>query len=77
MKLNVLVQNSFYINLNNATSIIFDCARLFYSNKYPLVIIESKNGGGYGHLAIRMQQILQIRTADRDINHLLDYLIFL
>ena len=65
MKFNVLVQNSFNINLNNATSIIFDCARLFYSNNYPLVIIESNNGGGKGFLGIIMQQILQIRTADR------------
>ena len=45
MKFNVLVQNSFHLDLDKTTSIIFDCARLFYSNNYPLVIIESKNGG--------------------------------
>ena len=38
---------------------------MFYSNNYPLVIIESRNGGGFGKLAIIMQQIFQIRTTDR------------
>ena len=45
IKVNVLVQNSFSFDQDKATSKIFDCARLFYSNNYPLVIIESKNGG--------------------------------
>ena len=38
---------------------------MFYSNNYPLVIIETLNGEGKGQLAIIMQQIFQIRTADR------------
>ena len=64
-QVNVLVQNTFYLNTDEVIPLAFDCARLFYSNNYPLILIESKNHGGYIFLALLMQQILQIRTADR------------
>ena len=58
---NVLVINSFQFELNNVLPLIFDCARLFYSNNYSLIIIESRNDGGNGVLATLMQQILHPR----------------
>ena len=65
MKVNVFVQKNFFLDISNATSISFDCARLFYSNNYPLVIIHSNNDGGNLDIATVMQQIFQIRTTDR------------
>ena len=51
-KVNVLVQNSFNININNAFSKVFECFEIFYSNEYPVIIIEDHNGGGYADLLI-------------------------
>ena len=64
-KVNVLVQNSFSIEYYNAIGIIFQCAELFYTNNYPLIIIETFNGGGIAQLYMMMHQVLQVRTVDR------------
>ena len=64
-KVNVLVQNSFSLDFYKASEKAFDCTRLFYSNEYPIIIIEDHNGGGSANLLLLMHQILQIRTADR------------
>ena len=64
-KVNILVQNSFSLNFKNGTSAIFDCAKLFYSNEFPLIIIETRNNGGDGRLAMIFNQILQLRITER------------
>ena len=64
-KVNVLIQNSFNLNFFNTSEKALDCARLFYSNEYPLIIIQDNNGGGILNLAQLMNQILQIRIANR------------
>ena len=64
-KVNVLVQNSFNINVMNAYSKVLECFEIFYSNEYPIIIIEDHNGGGYANLLIFMHQILQLRLTDR------------
>ena len=66
-KVNVLVQNSFLINLEKAIGAALNCAKLFYSNNYPLIIIQSKNNGGYNNLYMIMHQIFQIRTLDKTL----------
>ena len=63
---NVLVQNNFDLQIHKAIGKILNCAELFYSNNYPLIIIETKNNGGYPILANFMHQIFQIRTVNRD-----------
>jgi len=64
-QVNVLVQNYFLINKEKATGLALNCAKLFYSNNYPLIIIESKNGGGYNDLFTLMHQIFQLRIVDK------------
>ena len=65
-KVNVLVQNSFDINVGNAYSKVLDCFDIFYSNEYPIIIIEDNNGGGNANLRIFMHQILQLRLTNRN-----------
>jgi len=65
-KVNVVIQNSFGLDTQHGLGVMLKCAELFYSNNYPLFIIESKNGGGYSNLAIIFNQILQIRTSYRN-----------
>jgi hypothetical protein len=67
-KVNVLVQNSFNINYFQALRTILSCARLFYSNNYPLIIIESKNNGGNSLLAKIMIQVFSIINVERSYN---------
>ena len=67
-KVNVLVQNSFNINYFQALRTILSCARLFYSNNYPLIIIESKNNGGNSLLAKIMIQVFSINNVERSYN---------
>ena len=64
-KVNVLIQNTFDLDFLNATEKVLDCARLFYSNEYPLIIIQDHNGGGDLRLSKLMNQIFQIRITNR------------
>ena len=64
-KVNVFVQNSFYFEFLNVSEKALDCIRLFYSNEYPIIIIEDHNGGGFSRILSFFHQILQIRTVDR------------
>ena len=64
-EVNVVVQTSFKFDTNLGTFKIIQCAKLFHSNNYPIIIIESLNGGGNGHLYMTMHQLFQIRTVDR------------
>ena len=63
-QVNVFVQNSFDFNMESASEKIFDCAKLFHTNNYPLIIIETKNGGGNVQLAYLMIQLFQIREVE-------------
>ena len=64
-KVNVLVQNSFNLNIKNAYSKVLECFEIFYSNEYPIIIIENSNPGGYFELSVFMHQIMQLRLTDR------------
>ena len=39
--------------------VMFKCLDSFYSNNYEIIVIESKNGGGYSELCIPMTQYLR------------------
>jgi len=49
---NVIYQNTFYpADLNKSIEFFYDCFSNFDNNKYPIIIIESFNLGGYPELA--------------------------
>ena len=51
-KVNVIYQNTFYVSdLEEGAKFLDDCFSNFDDNIYPIIIIESSNGGGYGELA--------------------------
>ena len=61
-KLNVFYQNNFYfIDLEEKEmfDLVYNCSKLFHSNNYKIVGIESNNGGGDAILAGYLQQLLQ------------------
>ena len=64
-KANVVVQNSFSLEYGDTTEKIFKCAELFHKNNYPIIIIETKNGGGDPNLSLLMIQLFQIREVER------------
>ena len=64
-QVNVVVQTSFSLGYYAGILKIIECAKLFYTNKYPIIIIESKNGGGTAQLYMVMHQLFQMRTVDR------------
>ena len=67
-KVNVFVQNSFDMDYLDSIRTILNCAKLFYSNNFPIIIIESKNGGGNPILAKIMIQVFQILNVERSYN---------
>jgi hypothetical protein len=67
-KVNVFAQNSFNMDYLESVRTILNCARLFYSNNFPLIIIESKNSGGNPILAKIMIQVFQILNVERSYN---------
>ena len=64
-KVNVIVQNSFVIEEYDFLSFFNKCIKEFNKN-YPIILIESRNGGGYGMLAQIMNQFLQPRIAIKE-----------
>ena len=64
-KVNVIVQNSFSLEMKKGIGTILKCAKLFYSNSFPIFIIESQNNGGFSKLSIIMTQIFQTRILFR------------
>ena len=64
-KFNVVIQNSFNLESKDTTEKIFKCAELFHSNNYPIIIIETKNGGGNPNLSLLMIQLFQMREVER------------
>ena len=67
-KVNVFVQNSFNMDYSQSIRTILNCAKLFYSNNFPIIIIESKNQGGTANLAKIMIQVFQILNVERSYN---------
>ena len=64
-KVNVLYQNTFSLDTYKGIGTILKCAKLFYNNNYPIIIIESENGGGKVLLQAIMSQVLQTRILNR------------
>ena len=61
-QVNVIYQSSFKPNPSNPIGIINNisyCHGNFSENDYPLIVIESLNGGGFAQLAKLMQQCVQ------------------
>ena len=62
--LNVFTQTSFHFvgpNYKSGVEVVEKCTELFYSNKYPIVGIESYNGGGTCKLSYYFQTLLQAK----------------
>jgi len=64
-EVNVVIQTTFSVDFYLGMAKIIECAKLFHTNEYPIIIIESKNGGGIAQLYIIMHQLFQMRTVDR------------
>ena len=59
-KVNVIYQNSFSFDFyDEAMGKMIQCAETFLNNNYPIIVIESKNGGGYLILYSILLQMLQ------------------
>ena len=65
-KVNVLVENSFATEGFLSMEKYLDCARLFYSNEYPIIIIQDNNEGGFSTLQVFLKQVLQIKSSFRE-----------
>ena len=64
-QVNVLAQNTFYLDFQISAGKIMYCAKLFHSNNYPIILIEDRNIGGYPNLAYLMIQLFQMREVER------------
>ena len=63
-KLNVFKQTTFHFideEYKNALEVVENCTEEFYSNDYPIVGIESRNGGGVCKLSFYFQELLQVK----------------
>ena len=70
-KVNVIYQNTFSFKFNfEAIGKMLKCVKAFLNNKYPIIIIESKNGGGYVNTLSVLLQIIQPRVEYRDYSSL-------
>ena len=59
-KKNVMFQQSFAPDdINEYYEIMLKCLDSFYTNNYEIIVIESKNNGGYGPLCFPMTQYLR------------------
>ena len=67
-KVNVIVQTSFSLQIEKFIGSILECSKLFHSNEYPVIIIESLNGGGYAIAPLILHQVLNMRTTNRCYN---------
>ena len=63
--MNIFVQNTFSLSYPKAAGSIFQCAKMFHENDYPIIIIETKNGGGDPALAYLQIQLFQMREVER------------
>ena len=67
-EVNVFKQKTFnFINkeYDEALEVINNCTEAFYSNSYPIIGIESNNGGGIIEVSLYFQQFLQVKILQR------------
>ena len=67
-KINVFKQTTFYFldeEYDDALNVINNCTEAFYSNSYPIIGIESNNGGGIIEVSLYFQQFLQVKILQR------------
>ena len=70
-KVNVIYQNSFHFKQRReAMGKMLKCVSSFLNNTFPVIIIESENGGGYVSLYSLLLQIIQPRIEFRDYTSL-------
>jgi hypothetical protein len=67
-KVNVILQNTFHLGLAKFIGTVLECTKLFYSNNYPVIVIETLNGGGYAIMPLILHQVLNMRTTNRCYN---------
>ena len=63
-KVNVFKQKTFYFlgeEYKQALEVVENCTEAFYNNSYPIVGIESRNGGGVCKLSYYFQELLQVK----------------
>ena len=65
---NVLYQSSFAPrDFDDYEDIMYKCFSKFYSNKYKIIIIESRNGGGYSELCVPFTEYLRPKISKPSI----------
>ena len=67
-KMNVFVQTTFNFvdkEYEYALEVINNCTEAFYNNSYPIIGIESNNGGGIIEVSLYLQQFLQVKILQR------------
>jgi len=67
-KVNVFKQKTFNFidkEYDEALEVINNCTELFYNNSYPIVGIESNNGGGIVEVSLYFQQFLQVKIKQK------------
>ena len=50
---------------DEALEVINNCTEAFYNNSYPIIGIESNNGGGIIEVSLYLQQFLQVKILQR------------
>ena len=59
-EVNVLVQTDFmFEDPEEAYNFIGNCSEIFHSNEYPIIVIESRNGGGLAIFSFIFMEMLQ------------------
>ena len=67
-QVNIFVQTTFNFvdeEYNQALELIDNCTEAFYKNSYPIIGIESNNGGGIIEVSLYLQQFLQVKILQR------------
>jgi hypothetical protein len=66
--MNIFVQTTFnFLDelYDQALEVIDNCTEAFYNNSYPIIGIESNNGGGIIEVSLYLQQFLQVKILQR------------
>ena len=67
-QVNVFIQTTFNFideEYDKALEVINNCTEAFYKNSYPIIGIESNNGGGIVEVSLYLQQFLQVKILQR------------
>ena len=67
-KVNIFVQTTFNFideEYKNALEVIDNCTEAFYNNSFPIIGIESNNGGSIIEVSLYLQQFLQVKILQR------------